>query len=116
MPSQSNPGSRPEHGAAMAADVQEGAQLPFAVERDDDRDVADASREVPGTVAQLAEMADVLPGPREDSLAFTRGQLGIGIGPPRERLGHADSLCRYLASAGTLCFTPLNERLAWRAG
>jgi hypothetical protein len=55
----------------MAADVQEGAQLPFAVSRDDDRDVAHASREIPSTVAQLAEMADVLPGAREDSLAFT---------------------------------------------
>src|SRR6185437_7186811 len=83
-----------EHGAAMAADVQEGAQLPFAVSRDDDRDVAHASREKPSTVAQLTEMADVLPGAREDSLAFTCGQLGIRIGPPRERLRHADSLCR----------------------
>src|SRR4029078_4815627 len=100
-------GGRPgcEHGAAMAADVQEGAQLTLRGPRDEDRDVAHASREIPSTVAQLAEMADVLPGAREDSLAFTCGQLGIGISPPRERLRHADSLCRGLARARTWRFT-----------
>jgi hypothetical protein len=76
----------------MAADVEERAQAPFAVPCDDDRDVADASREIPGAFAQLANVADVLPGATEDPLALARGQVGIGIGRPGERLSHRRQL------------------------
>ena len=76
----------------MAADVQEGAQLPFAVSRDDDRNVTYARREIPSTVAQFAEMADVLPGAGEDQFALTPEGLGIRVPRPGQRPLHCGEL------------------------
>src|SRR6266516_6313033 len=80
----------------MTADVQERAEHSVPVARDDDRDVADAAREIARPLAELAQVADVLPGPGEDPLALAPRQRGIRVGRPRQRLRHADSLCRDL--------------------
>ncbi len=54
----------------MTADIQEGAEHFVPVARDDHRDVADAYREIARPLAELAQVADVLPGPGEDPLAL----------------------------------------------
>ena len=60
----------------MSADVEKAPNRALAVARDDDGDVPDGAREESGR-GQPAEMADVLPGRREDPLALERPELGI---------------------------------------
>jgi len=56
----------------VAADVDEAAQHPVAVERDDDRHRAGGRREVTAGTLQLAEMTGVLPRPAEDPPGLER--------------------------------------------
>lgn len=81
-------GSARNHVAAVSADVQERAQLAVAGAGDDDGDLSGGGREEGAFLGDLAAVAGVLPGAREDPLALTAKDLRIGIPGPGQRPFH----------------------------
>jgi hypothetical protein len=75
-----------QEGAAVAADVQERAQVAVAVERHDHRQAAHVRREDAAGAAELGGVAGVLPRALEDLLALRRGYRGVGIPAVGQRL------------------------------
>ena len=74
-----------QHGAAVAADVQERAQLAGTVAHDEDRDAAGVGRQERAGLGDLVGAAPVLPGAREDQAPLAAQQLLVGV--PAERQG-----------------------------
>ena len=65
-----------EDGAAVAAHVQEGAQLALAVEHHDQRQAADLRGEHAAGAVELAGVTHVLPGAPEDGVLLGARHLG----------------------------------------
>ena len=80
-----------EGGAAVAADVDEGAQDAVSVARDDDRGTAGLRGEV-ARRRKLSRVTDVLPRRPKDPLVLPPQDLGIRVPGERQRLIHRASV------------------------
>ena len=74
-----------QHRAAVAADVDERAQLALPVAGDEDRHAAGVGREVRARVGDLVGAAAVLPGAREDQRPLAAEHLLVAVPGERER-------------------------------
>ena len=74
--------------AAVAADVEKGAELALARARDDNRRQADGRGEERARLRQSAEVAGVGPGGAEDPRLLPSKRLRIRVPAPRQRRQH----------------------------
>src|SRR5581483_4733546 len=84
-----------EREAAMAADVQERAQLAVARAGDDDGSAPGMGREERPRLGRLARVADVLPRRAEDPLLLAAQDLRVGVPRVGERRLHGPNLPAY---------------------
>src|SRR5215831_13661873 len=94
--------------AAMAADVEEGSDVSLARACNNYGNLAGGGGEVGAVLRKLSRVAGVLPGVREDALAFSAQHFGVDVPRPWQRPLHAANYA-WTVSRGS---DPLGQTLA----